>query len=372
MSHRVLYIQYNNPGAYPPIIHSSNLFHEKKWRVSFVGVADPSTAALRLPESTEAGCKLVRTDSGLSRFFQFHWASIMAMLKFRPDVLYVSDRPASLAGWMCSLFTSKHVIYHEHDCAASTNSMKSRLLNWSRHLLMNRAQQIIIPSADRSAATVTSKAHQAKIKIVMNCPSTRELGKVRKLTAPSKDNIKLYYHGSIVPNRIPLHALLALNGLEMHLAGYMTEGTSTELRELLKRPQGPLTYHGALASRNDLAELMVHMDVGLSFMPLVPRDLNEKHMAGASNKTFDYLAHGLGVLCTDTKEWRDLFGHIPSVAFCDPMNHQSIEKALRQLTDCDSSQWSVGEQWIHHTWNYERQFQPVLDAIDVQFDRHLS
>ena len=47
--------------------------------------------------------------------------------------------------------------------------------------------------------------------------------------------------------------------------------------------------------------------VGLALMPLNSNDLNMRHMTGASNKPFDYMAAGLALLVSDLPDWRQMF-----------------------------------------------------------------
>ena len=46
---RILYMQYEDPAAYPPLEHSSQILAERGWDVAFVGAEIVSDGALRLP-----------------------------------------------------------------------------------------------------------------------------------------------------------------------------------------------------------------------------------------------------------------------------------------------------------------------------------
>ena len=49
MSRRILYIQFTDPAAYPPIEHSSGLFAERGWEVFMVGMDSAGALNLKLP-----------------------------------------------------------------------------------------------------------------------------------------------------------------------------------------------------------------------------------------------------------------------------------------------------------------------------------
>ena len=49
MSRRILYVQFTDPAAYPPIEHSSRLFAERGWEVFMVGMDTAGALNLKLP-----------------------------------------------------------------------------------------------------------------------------------------------------------------------------------------------------------------------------------------------------------------------------------------------------------------------------------
>ena len=95
-------------------------------------------------------------------------------------------------------------------------------------------------------------------------------------------------------------------------------------------------------------------------------DINMRHMTGASNKTFDFMAAGLALLVSDLADWRTMFvepGHALAVV---PDNVASIAAALRTLLDQPSLRArmaAANRQKIEREWNYDRQFAPVLTML---------
>src|SRR5262245_23653455 len=49
MSQRILYIQFTDPAAYPPLEHSSRLLADRGWQVLFLGTGTRDELPLRLP-----------------------------------------------------------------------------------------------------------------------------------------------------------------------------------------------------------------------------------------------------------------------------------------------------------------------------------
>ena len=52
------------------------------------------------------------------------------------------------------------------------------------------------------------------------------------------------------------------------------------------------------------------------------------HMAGASNKPFDYMAAGLALLVSDQPDWRAMFVEPGYARACDPTDPSSIATSL--------------------------------------------
>ena len=101
-------------------------------------------------------------------------------------------------------------------------------------------------------------------------------------------------------------------------------------------------------------------------MPLQTTDLNEQTMAEASNKTFDYLSHGVPVLVSDCEEWRSMFVGSGYGLACMPDDPCSIASAVRWLFEHREQGRAMGErgrQRIAMEWNYETQFANALEAL---------
>jgi glycosyltransferase involved in cell wall biosynthesis len=195
------------------------------------------------------------------------------------------------------------------------------------------------------------------------------------MNAPDNGEMIFYYHGSINHERLPrsiLHALArAPQNTRLHIAGYETVGSlgymdafaaqATELG-IANRVQ----FLGSLSLRSSLMQAAASSHVGLAFMPLVSDDINLRHMAGASNKPFDYLAAGLMLLVSDLPEWRRMFVDPGYGVACDPADAGSLATAMTWCAAHPEKVRAMGErgrQKILADWNYETAFAPVVDAL---------
>ncbi|MHB2020127.1 MAG: glycosyltransferase family protein, partial [Candidatus Xenobia bacterium] len=94
--------------------------------------------------------------------------------------------------------------------------------------------------------------------------------------------------------------------------------------------------------------------------------VNEQTMAGASNKAFEYLAAGLGLLVSDRPEWVTMFVAPGYALACDPRSPDSIATSIRRFMDDPMMLHEMGErgrQRVAAEWNYERQFKTVAERL---------
>ena len=185
--------------------------------------------------------------------------------------------------------------------------------------------------------------------------------------------LKLLYHGSIVPERVPYALIEALARLPeevtLDLTGYETVGSSGYLKKLrdlanTRNVTSRLAINGAVSRRALMGEC-TRFDVGIALIPRKTSDANFLSMTGASNKPFDYLACGLPVLVSDLPDWREMFVQPGYGLACDPSDPSSIAAAVLTLYEDPVQMRAMGElgrQRILSEWNYESQFQGVMNA----------
>ena len=90
-------------------------------------------------------------------------------------------------------------------------------------------------------------------------------------------------------------------------------------------------------------------------------------MIGASNKPFDYLSSGLALLVSDLADWRSMYVETGLGLSCRPDEPASIANALRWYADHPAEMRAMGERGrlkIATEWNYEKEFQPVVERLN--------
>lgn len=381
---RVLYVQYANPGAYPPLEHSSRILADNGCQVLVMGIGLRGTEMLQFPSHPKIKVRLLKyCPPGWRQklhFFRFVLWALVTALRSRPQWVYASDPLSCPAAWALSFFSRWQLIYHEHDSPSpavsgqlSMVSQFMRFVFWTRRQVARRAAFCILPNQPRAEIFKLSTKTSRPVICVWNCPARAEADGTGASLATAGEFV-LFYHGSIVPARVPFAVLKALSMLpdkaRFQMAGYETighPGYVTALKAEAERfgVREQFEYLGAFP-REKLLPLCRKATVGLSLMTEATSDLNEQTMIGASNKPFDYLACGLPLLVSDLPEWKEAFVAPGYALPCRSSDAESIARSLRWFMEHPEQTGKMGErgrQRILTEWNYEAQFRPAYDLL---------
>jgi glycosyltransferase involved in cell wall biosynthesis len=373
---RIIYVQYTNPAGYPPLEHSSQILAENGWDVLFLGTGALGADKLRFDEYQGIRVLRMRFQSPGMRqklhYVVFHLWCLMWFLRWRPDGVYFSDLQSCPLGLLASCLGMR-TIFHEHDVPSPGSGLFARCLQWSRNQFARRASLCVVPNAKRGEHLVASTGAPHAPAAVWNCPRTLEVSPPR--AGLDEGNLRLLYHGSIVPDRLPLTVIEALASLPaqvtLTVVGYETVGAKGYVDAIQKRARElgiaeRLRIVGTLATRAELISTCRLHDVGLSLMPLESNDPNMGSMAGASNKPYDYLACGLALLVSSRDDWQEMFVKPGYGLSCNPSSPESVAASLGMFAAQPEMARTMGErgrQRVMEEWNYEHQFRPVLELL---------
>ncbi|HYA16591.1 MAG TPA: glycosyltransferase family 4 protein [Bryobacteraceae bacterium] len=374
MTKRVLYIQYTNPGGYPPLQHSSKILADAGWQVLFLGTGASGAGGLDFPPHERIAVKRMPFEKPgwkqKMQFLRFFLWVMWTAVTFRPRWIYASDPLSCPAALALTFLPWLAVIYHEHDMPADhANDGFFALVMRARRRLARRARMCILPNRNRLARFEREFGPLRAAACVWNCPGLYEVPRAAKTA--SGDSIWLLYHGTLVPERLSpvvIDALALLpEEVKLRAVGYETVGAPGYVAKLRSCAESIGVGHRVEflppVSRPELLPVTMRSDIGLALIPVKASDFNFEAMAGASNKVFDYMACGLPVLVSALPEWCELFVRPGYGLACDPADAHSIASAIRTLVEDRAKMRAMGEagrrQILEH-WNYEAMFAPVL------------
>lgn len=378
-------MQYSNPAAYPPIEHGARLLANAGCKVRLLGLA-LLAEELRFAAHPAIDVKLLSVSRTGWRqkvhYVRFLAWVILQVCAFRPTWIYVSDPLAAPTGWLVSCVFRRPTIYHEHDAPLAGRQPAStfmRMVLGARRRLARRAAVCIVPNCERADA-FREDTGRATVAIIWNTPLASDVVVSRDLA--STGALKVFFHGSIVPARLPESLIDAVASSEtdviVQIAGYDPSGGAfiERLRQYARARgvEDRIVFLGAMPRARSL-RACAECDVGLALLPLETDSFNEQTMIGASNKPFEYLACGLALLVSDRPEWRATFVDPGFGRACDPSSSESLAEALRWFANHRGDMRQMGErgrQRVAQTWHYEARFGPVLDMITGRHESRLS
>ena len=379
---RALFVQATNPGVYPPLIHASLLMADAGWEVTFLSapVADNSLALTAHARVKVSAARLRPNHFMSPASYALYFAKAARLaLKLRPDVVYASDPLGAGPGLLAARLAGATLVYHEHD--SPTPGTLRPFLARMRAVVSRSARLIIFPNEERARIAQRELGFSDdRLHIVWNVPSRTEVASSK--TSPDSPLI-LHFHGSITPERLPETVAIAVRRMSgrarLRIAGYEAPGATGYLDKLVGddgtlSSNSSVKYIGMIPSREDLLHEAQRAHVGIAFMPLNSNDLNMKHMTGASNKPFDYMAAGLALLTSDLPDWNRMFVETGFGRAVDPTNVESLTAALEWFLahpDQRREMAARARAKIGTEWNYERYFEPVLRSLEARPARSL-
>lgn len=374
MTRRILYLQYTNPAAYPPLLHSATILAERGWDVMFVGIAAEGAADLVMPQHERIRYRQIGAQSGGKlgqlKYASFALRALLAAARFRPQWCYASDPLSTPAARAIRSVLRTRVVYHEHD-APGASGLNEIVLS-ARNQLAAEADIVIAPASPRLELIPRGKGRRF---VVWNCPRQLE---AREPALPAQGNeFALVYHGSLSRDRLTPQFVEALAMLpahvHLHVYGYETAGHRGYVAELLQRAaatglEGRVHYHGAIPQRTALLAALRQHQLGISTVAANASDRNLHTLAGASNKAFEYLALGIPLLVSREPAWQKLYQAAGFAVDCVPNDAESIAAAIRPLCSNPERARQMGEAGrarVLSDWNYEAQFAPVLGVLSA-------
>ena len=377
---KILYLQFANPAAYPPVEYSARILADNGWNICLLGVHSDGPQALDFVTHPQIRCDVMPyTPPGWRQklaYIKFLFAAFEIARKWRPNWLYVSDFLAAPVGVLLGRMLGCKVIYHEHDSPAPrVSSWFIRLVLSAREFIASTASFNILPQRERIALFCEETGTNRPVHCVWNCPPKAEAAVLSTRVRKPDEPLSIYFHGSINLYGVPLAliegARLCGFSVRIRIVGYETIGSKGAIEQLRAVAQGAasnvaLEIRGAV-SRYELRGMMKDMHVGWINFVNRSDDLNLRHLVGASNKAFDYLAAGLPIIVPDTADWRAVFVNPGYARSCDATDPDSIATTLRWFYENGAAAAEMGrngQSRVAAEWNYESQFKPVLRMLN--------
>jgi glycosyltransferase involved in cell wall biosynthesis len=376
---RVILAQFNAADGYPPVLNQAGILAERA-EVTLLDTGSENARMIEIPGVNrlrvywERGTKLEKFSRLKARFEFARRLSTLA--KQRPDAI-IAFEPDAIA-LMIFNDIPKNCLrighLHEHPSPGVYTATLDRL---AQHYMRRHANELgLLVVADENRARVLHERWQLKERplVVRNCP--RHLDNVpgsRLLSWLKKRGVKpggiVYYQGSIGANQgidqvvagmpsWPDNSILVLVG---HIGAEFKSRVECIAAEgrVLDRVcfLGPVPYDQVFSYASGA-------DVALSL--LNPASEQLRFAAGASNKRFEYAALGIPQITTVAPGIEETFVSTGAALAVPWGDNAALARAISHLLENPALRQSMGEKAraLHLLqYNYEREFEPVMERI---------
>jgi glycosyltransferase involved in cell wall biosynthesis len=363
--------------AYPPVLNASALMADHDWEVTVLSSPTAEISGLGVAEHPGVNHLATRMRNGYAfrtgDFLAYLVRATDLALRLQPQLIYASNPLSCLPALAASAVSGAKVLYHEHD-SPSPGDLRPLVAGW-RAALARQARLVVTPNCERGRHLQDEiKFPAQRLRTVWNVPRRGELP---ALPATTAGPLVLHYHGSIAPAMLPrtvVEAVQLLGGrVRLRITGYEASSGRGYVKQLVDLGLGSdgssLVEYAGQVPRADLLAKASQAHVGLALAPPSSENINLRHLVGASNKAFDYMAAGLALLVSDLGDWREMFVKPGFALPCDPADPASIAAALDWFVAHDAERAAMAQRArakIEADWNYETAFAPILQSLSPE------
>jgi Glycosyl transferase 4-like domain len=376
MKKKCLMLIYAEPARFPPLIHMASALQADGFALQIFGLEQGATSAMGDLESVTT--RLHGHTSGLVgkwTYLRYVVRACVMLWTFAPSIIIIADPfMAPLANLLMRL-TRRPVIYQEHDsppASEATSNGFRRFLWRQRRKLLRQCSALVMPNQIRLQDAISLSGRRADDPsfCVWNAPSANEIACAE--SAPAADNaLRLYFHGSINDVRLPMALLDVMAFCRRHITlrfrGYETAGSFGYVQEFLQKAAqlglAERVTHGEELPHKQLLLAAESGQLGLCIYERGGTDANHERMLGASNKPFDYLLMGQGLLFVGGDEWQSWIDQ--GLGWWFPLNDPpAAAKFLDEISLAEINAANArGRLKIQADWNFAAQFKPLQNWI---------
>jgi glycosyltransferase involved in cell wall biosynthesis len=383
---RIALVSFSDPTYYPPTLNAAQILARRGWCVDLLGTRwrgkphatsnYPSGVNVLLHSETGAG---IDYYAQYARFFL--WACQLAR-RNRYHWIYCYDMLAAPLGRAMARLAGARWAYHNHDLEIRAEMsptqrwlrLKELELGSARH-----ADLIVFPQRERARMFADAAGLREMPQIVFNCPplAWNPDGDLDPRVAALRARWPrlVVYQGGLNSDRGVRALIESLphwpDDAALVLVGDPRASGEIAMLEERVRELGlgeRVLWAGNLGwSYRALPGVTRAGALGVAITPPCGRsNINLEHLAGASNKVFEYMACGLAVLAPDTPGFRELIEEPGYGQVCVDYRPQALGRQITALLDTSLREKMRARNLDAYRtrFNYEHQFAPIVARLE--------
>jgi glycosyltransferase involved in cell wall biosynthesis len=381
MSPRITLVAFGDPYRLPPTLNAARLLAQRGWQVDLLGARfrgqPPLADSLPAEVATRTDLEIGTGPRQVAAWARFIAAGLRLARRERPSWIYAYDCMAAPVGRWMARVSGARLVYHCHDSARPEAMARTqRWLRIKRHELAaaRAADLVVFPQADRARHFAEEAGLARPPEIVFNCPPRDWLGDEQRVDPDTAAHRRRW------PRLVIYQGLNAARGVRelIDSMGWWPEDAGLVLLgDLASRGVPAAQAHArargvserilwrSLLPYHEVATVCRVATLGVLITP--GTDYNLRHLAGASNKVFEYMACGLPVLVPSTAGWDALIEAPGHGEVCRDPSPAALGAQIARILDDQPRRALVSarnRQAFLDRYNYEAQFEPVARVLE--------
>lgn len=337
----------SDPLMYPPTVNAANILADKGFDVFLYGLKYTYDDKIRLHPKV----KLIHIGTqkkGLSNVLQFIsciFKIFRETLKHKFQWIIAYDAFAVIPVYISSVLPGVKWVYHQHDFWEKPLGLFQKIIYNLEYAWGSKADIVSFPQAVRAKIFSERSGMQKEIIIVYNAPRKSWIEKevtqnsVVKSIREKFQHILIYQGGLAgyfcLDKLIQSIKLCKSNFAIILLGRELEKGIVQRLTELARKDnvEERIFFWNEYIAYDDLPSITSFCDIGVAKLTHenMYAPINDKYLAGASNKIAEYMASGLPIIAPNTEDNRLFFDTDKIGLLVDPQDTDSIAETIDNL-----------------------------------------
>jgi glycosyltransferase involved in cell wall biosynthesis len=371
MKPRVLFLFYNNPDTYPPIVNSARLLADAGFAVDIICRDNGERWNVSYPR--EVHVKRIRAEDkggGALREYSNFIVQVVRHTHRRTHVFIGHDMHGFLVARLLGSRYQRPVVYHCHDFSDRRQALNlgGTLVRFFEQIFARTADIVIVPDYNRGQVMKKALRLRKEPIVVANAPIGSPEDKRNRLRAALNEHgvemARIVFRQGRIGRGHAIEATLRSMPLWASLDwGFVVMGTGEP--DYIKGLQDLAADLGVdkrfvvlpPVSYDDVLTYTSGADLGHALYE--PIHINNEHISTASNKIMEYMASGIPLLVSDTPALRGLVEKYQCGLAADETSPTDVARAvniLLQQPDRARQMGEAGRSAFDRVFRYEAQF----------------
>lgn len=367
---------YFNPDQYPPVINSTRLLVKAGFELSLLCRGTGPEWGVDYPAGSHIQRLKTPNRSSWGEYIGFI-KQVIRLSHPQATVFIGHDMHGLFPAWLLAKRHRRPLFYHCHDFAenSQTLALGGRLVKAIERQIARSAHLVIVPDVIRGQ-TVTKHLRLLNFPLVAaNAPLAPFTGSGQILYQALAQRGKFFDHIVFRQGRIgPGHAIEpTIRSIPQWLSpkwGFVVMGMGDENYiahiQKLAGEQNVAEQFAVLppVSYDQVSQFTIGATIGHALYE--PTDVNNLHSTTSSNKTMEYMAAGLPLLVSSRPGQTALINTHQCGLTANETDPNSIAHAINTLLSQPQllhQQGLAAREAFCNTFSYEKQFIPVIEAI---------